>query len=122
MEIYKLYIGIEGENGCYYIAALDDQGSVVIKNQLPIIASSEAIIKYFSAIKEAFDASLKIALCQELVIEPSLLSTLERIHGPVKLVEESLLYSTDFIPADSFYVDNPYRRAIHLAILRSLAE
>lgn len=117
----KLYVGIKRSNGYYYIAALDHQGTAVLKNQFPITAPREAIIKSLASLKEAFQASLRIAICLENFSDSSLQETIENLFGPVKLVQPSLLYSTDFIPEDPFGHD-PYRHSLHLAILKSLQE
>jgi hypothetical protein len=117
----KFYVGIKRSNGYYYIATLDHQGTAVLKKQLPITAPRDAIIKSIASLKEAFQASLRIAICLENFTDSSLKETIENLFGPVKLVQPSLLYSTDFIPDDPFGHDF-YRHSIHLAILKSLED
>ena len=117
----KLYVGIRKAYGHLSIVALDNHGVAVLKNQFPFNTSGKIILKTLASLKDAFKAPLRIAISQENSIDFSLINSIEKEHGKVILVKPSLLYSTDFTPDDSLHFDR-YRYAIHLAILRSLAD
>ena len=117
----KLYIGIKRSNGYYYIAALNNQGVAVLKSKLPTSAPTEAITQSLTSLKDAFQAPLRIAICREYSTDLSFVDAIEKDHGHVKLVDYSLLYSTDLIPQKPLDHDH-YRDPIQLAILRSLDE
>lgn len=118
----KLYVGIKKVNEYFYIAALDNEGVAVLKNQFPITASYETIINCLSCLQDAFQALLRIAICSDDdYVEPSFIEAIKREYGHIKLVKPALLYSTDLMPEDTLNYDI-YRHPIHLAILRSLCD
>ena len=118
----NLYLGINQTDSHLYIAALNNQGEVVLKTCLPFSCSPQALIYSFKAIQQAFSTPIRIAACLPYDRQQFLLEPIQNEFSAVRSFNSSIFRSIpDLIPDPDFYASSdPYRYPLLLAILDSL--